>query len=459
MVAHIVAVAVLLQWSCLLVCAGPLAEVVKIKDRVLLDSVLGSDDPWLIGVSSRWKCKKCKRMKKQLNAIAATSFKDVYRFGHASGNEYIDGEDGDDIQFKSLFKIKSFPKLILFPYGPKQIRAAIVLEDSIVKEMMKKEKGLKKFRQMLADFLPSLVQPLNRKNREGKLQMNIDLNNFFRDKDRGLKRVLLLSKSKKISPMFKKLSLLFDRRFVFGYSHDKVLAKRFGVEANELPQLLVSPTVGRKLKKCTRKTIFRGWQRLEYEQKLDFHQANVFLHNLRPYAPLPYVGDPASFNRYCLDNPAIVGGNGLCIIGVLQFGDYQGSQEVEAMQEVVTRSILRTAFGDGRRGSIRAERMPLAFMWMHGELQEEFEDALKISSLPAVVALNHRKKYYSIFTGALPLEPDHVHKFVFDQLSGGVRLVRLDPNLNISSLISTKQFGTDEEVWETLKSQASGQEL
>ena len=133
MVAHIVAVAVLLQWSCLLVCAGPLAEVVKIKDRVLLDSVLGSDDPWLIGVSSRWKCKKCKRIKKQLNAIAATSFKDVYRFGHASGNEYIDGEDGDDIQFKSLFKIKSFPKLILFPYGPKQIRAAIVLEDSIVK--------------------------------------------------------------------------------------------------------------------------------------------------------------------------------------------------------------------------------------------------------------------------------------------------------------------------------------
>ena len=93
------------------------------------------------------------------------------------------------------------------------------------------------------------------------------------------------------------------------------------------------------------------------------------------------------------------------------------------------------------------------------ELQEEFADALKISSLPAVVALNHRKKYYSIFTGALPLEPDHVHKFVFDQLSGGVRLVRLDPNLNISSLISTKQFGTDEEVWETLKSQASGQEL
>ena len=51
------------------------------------------------------------------------------------------------------------------------------------------------------------------------------------------------------------------------------------------------------------------------------------------------------------------------------------------------------------------------------------------------------------------------NKFVFDQLSGGVRLVRLDPNLNISSLISTKQFGTDEEVWETLKSQASGQEL
>ena len=62
---------------------------------------------------------------------------------------------------------------------------------------------------------------------------------------------------------------------------------------------------------------------------------------------------------------------------MLQFGDYQGSQEVEAMQEVVTRSILRTAFGDGRRGSIRAERMPLAFMWMHGELQEEFRGELQ----------------------------------------------------------------------------------
>ena len=77
--------------------------------------------------------------------------------------------------------------------------------------------------------------------------------------------------------------------------------------------------------------------------------------------------------------------NHICIIGIFQFGDQAGGQELEAFPELAT-SILRTGYGDGSKGSIQVERMPLSFMWTYGELQDNLMTQFIISRLPCMLS-------------------------------------------------------------------------
>ena len=130
----------------------------------------------------------------------------------------VEGLDGDDLMLKDQMGIKAFPGIILFPFGPKQIKAAIVLDSNIAESMIDGEDGRRKAQKMLKNFLPSLVK---------STATNAELNVFLHGSDHQLRRILLLTKLSKPSQMYKKLSLQFDRRFVFGISDSEDLARRF----------------------------------------------------------------------------------------------------------------------------------------------------------------------------------------------------------------------------------------
>ena len=82
------------------------------------------------------------------------------------------------------------------------------------------------------------------------------------------------------------------------------------------------------------------------------------------------INSKKAWTKECIKNPKFKK-NHICVLGVFQFGDQAGGQEVEAFQTLATKSILRTGFGDGKAGSIQVERMPLSFMWTYGELQDK----------------------------------------------------------------------------------------
>ena len=96
-------------------------------------------------------------------------------------------------------------------------------------------------------------------------------------------------------------------------------------------------------------------------------------------------------------------------------------QEVEAFQELATRSILRTGYGDGSKGSIQVKRMPLSFMWTYGELQDNLMTQFIISRLPCMLIINPNKRYYSIRYGKIPLETEPLHKFLYASLTWWVK--------------------------------------
>ena len=106
-------------------------KLLRIQKYVLYDYVLASDDFWAIAVTRARKCKQCKRLKKsllELSTLQNSSLRHVYKFAWADGYEYVEGLDGDEILFKDLVKIKSFPSLVLFPFGPKQLKGAVILD-------------------------------------------------------------------------------------------------------------------------------------------------------------------------------------------------------------------------------------------------------------------------------------------------------------------------------------------
>lgn len=417
-------------------------EVLEVRGAVLLKTILPSDDAWVLGVGLGWKCKSCRRIRKFLERLSVSPLKDAFRFAVGNGKEYVEGLDGDDLMLKDQMGIKAFPGIILFPFGPKQIKAAIILDSNIAESMIDGEDGRRKAQKMLKNFLPSLVK---------STATNAELNVFLHGSDHQLRRILLLTKLSKPSQMYKKLSLQFDRRFVFGISDSEDLARRFGIHPNERPQLVVSPdNGGKKLKKCTRKTTFH-WDRFEYEleetKKLNAYTVGMHLNRLKPTVSVPYVGNQSAWNKNCL-NPRLAK---ICVIGLLQFGNQAGGQEVEAIEELATKSILRTEFGDGRPGSVQVQRMPLSLMWMHGELQNNFLDLLKVSRLPALVVLNPLKRQYSLFYGSIPLQSSILREYILATLSGAVKLIRLNPNIDLSNVIADSQYLEDEDTFQVLE--------
>ena len=64
-----------------------------------------------------------------------SSLRHVFKFAWADGYEYVEGVDGDEVLFKDQLNIKSFPSIILYPFGPKQLKASIVLGKNEIRDI------------------------------------------------------------------------------------------------------------------------------------------------------------------------------------------------------------------------------------------------------------------------------------------------------------------------------------
>ena len=442
-------------------------KLLRIQKYVLYDYVLASDDFWAIAVTRARKCKQCKRLKKsllELSTLQNSSLRHVYKFAWADGYEYVEGLDGDEILFKDLVKIKSFPSLVLFPFGPKQLKGAVILDKNYMHKFLEVTDPISRLRRLkllLQRFLPSKVHVLQSERQK-------ELKIFTRAKDKHLRRVLLFSKASGVSPMYKKLSLLFDRRYVFGQSNNLKLANKFGLRSLSSSSLYISKQSGSninvKLKRFTNNTwisALASIKKILMEESpnnsppatLTYDSVYRILNAQEEYVNVTKINSKKTWMKECIKNPKYKKNkNHICVLGVFQFGDQAGGQELEAFQTLATKSILRTGFGDGKAGSIQVERMPLSFMWTYGELQDELMTEFILLRLPCIVIINPHKRYYSIRYGKIPLEVDLMRKFLFASLSGNTKLVKLPEHLDLENDViqDEKQYLDEDDAFDLL---------
>ncbi len=460
---------------------SPYKNLKRLQKFDLYDSVISSDDLWAIGVTKAKKCKLCKKLKKlllELSTVSTSSLRHVYKFAWADGYEYVEGIDGDEILFKDQLKIKTFPSIVLFPYGPKQLKASIILDKKEIKDILQIKEyklRLRKLKTLLKKFLPSKVTILD----SAKQKV---LRKFTAEEDPNLRRVILFSKSSVVSPMYKKLSLQFDRRYVFGQSSNLKLANKFGLDnISSSSSLFISSRKGKninvKLKHFTNKTWISATSSLaipyskplsspsikilndnhdinnQSKNALTYERVYNILNSNEEYVNVSKITSKKAWMKNCIKNSKFQGNNNhICIIGIFQFGDQAGGQELEAFQELATRSILRTGYGDGSKGSIQVERMPLSFMWTYGELQDNLMTQFIISRLPCMLIINPNKRYYSIRYGKIPLEIEPMHKFLFASLSGNTKLVKLPKNIDLENDIieDRKEYASEDDAFDLL---------
>lgn len=277
--------------------------------------------------------------------------------------------------------------------------------------------------------------------------------------------VLLFTKSPLgSSALYKKLSLDFDRRAVFGEAshHMNKLAKAFGV--TDYPMLLVSPPgfqpeppKGLADKKEEADSIPLTYQWKRYSGGMNYKELAAFIGKSLPRFRAPVIRSNGDFDKYCEDK------GGVCLIGVTssRLGDTNQDPEGSSFNKAADRAYVQIDMDSAARGgTINVEKMPINFVLLEGAAQSDFLDTFDIPTTPAVVAINPRKKRYSVMKGAF--NPGEIRYFVLELLDGKVpqhelpRMPRFTTTAPLQSTGSSKSTSGGESGQEQQQQQDEG---
>jgi hypothetical protein len=352
----------------------------------------------VLGLSSRGQCgEPCEFLNKFLTSLEK-SMDGYFKVVLADITTMIKVDDEENT-LQNLYNISTIPALQIFPYGHKSFRQAFSINTNTTGQLMgaylnapAKQKAMyaKQVHDVFLQFLP--------KGEVDQVNAGNAVEWFAQEPEKG--RALLITAKSSTPPMFTKLALDFGAGMLFGELRSKQSASmdklaELGIKVTEFPKLLIGkPGGGAKKMK-------------EYKGKLGLTAISKELAKVTPGVIVPELLSNAVFESACTSK------GGICVVAMLssRFDD-----PLETFKKVAAR---RFASADGSGSS------PVVnFVWMNADRQEDFMDAFGVESLPTVIALNPRKKRYSMMKGSF--SSAEVLGFVSRLLSGKESLSKID---------------------------------
>jgi hypothetical protein len=360
-------------------------EFVKVDE---LASMMANEEQQIVlGHSTRGQCgEPCEIFKKFLTELEVT-MNGYFKVVLADITTMIKVNDEENT-LQNLYNITQIPGLQIFPYGHKSYHQAYAIDTNTTGQLMggylnapPKQKAAyhKQVHDVFLQFLPKgEVEQVNAGNAEDW---------FKQDKAKG--RVLLVTSKKTTPPMFTKLALDFDKGMKFGElrssqsaSLDKL--KELGIEVTEFPKVLIGKP-GKKVKM--------------YTGKLGLTAIAEELAKVSPGVVVPELLSNSAFQAECTNK------GGICVVALLSS---RFDAPLETFKKVAARRFTTKT---------SSTSSPVVnFVWVNADRQEDFMDAFDVESLPTVIAMNPRKKFFSMMKGSF--EQTEIQGFVSRTLDG-----------------------------------------
>lgn len=261
--------------------------------------------------------------------------------------------------------------------------------------------------------------------------------NFMTKEAPLLPRVLLLSDKKQSTATYASLSTTFASRGVFGQapSSDKALMAAFGNP--DLPALFVSPAgphIPPPKEGNLTEGVYADWTRFKASsENITYAEMKRFLTSALPLPEVPVLTGPSSYRINCGDRTDVT----VCFIAVLPSDEIKalsassasesatsdegsGSEAMEqddprpaaTLRRVAARSLVRMNWEDlSQFREVTANRLPLAFMAVDEDEQASFAANLKASG-PGLIALNPRKKVFTVYKGDSSFSEASLYEYV-----------------------------------------------
>lgn len=300
--------------------------------------------------------------------------------------------------------------MIVWPAGPKRIAKGFRMEHDVLAQML--GKGYKVFFQNLRMFVSSSVT--------GGVRAR-GMHAFMTKEAPLLPRVMLLSGKSEATSSYAALSTVFASRAFFGLGvgGDETLAAAFGTPAQ--PALLVSaagPHMAPPVAGNLTADVYAGWTRYD-APSAEYEPMRAWLDAALPRASIPVLSGPSHYRIHCGDRTDVT----VCFIAVLPSdeiarlaaaadGGAEGAPDAEGggledpspsatLQRVASRTLVRMDWDNlGRSKEVSAVRLPLAFSAVDGSEQATFLANMKAGTSPGLIALNPRKRVFTVFKGA-----------------------------------------------------------
>jgi len=306
----------------------------------------------------------------------------------------------------------TIPHLLVWESGPKLMNKVVSMPAQYLMHIV--AKGPKSAWAQLRNFVPSMVETAN----TNKLQ------EWMTKRLPAAPRVLLFTEKLGSSVLYKKLSVDFAGRALFGESSKFLedMAELFGV--TEYPTLLVSPPGPHSLKE----EAYKAWKR--YEGDMEYAAIKTFLQRNVPDKSTPLVHSPATWKKHCAD------AEGVCIIAAVEDDAVARKRQLEVFDATVSRAFVKVDMEGFQRGSVQATDYPVSFMALDGERQADLRSLFDVPAVPSVIAVNPRKKAFSVMKGSF--NEKNVYEFVMGMLLGeGMELRTYDREPLVNTVAPT----------------------
>jgi len=297
----------------------------------------------------------------------------------------------DEMTIHSMFNITTIPMIFIYRYGTKDPKNALMLSSNTTQQLMgaymtKNPGHMKQVNDVFLQFLPARVERLNKGNMKEFLQ---------REPEKA--RVMLVTAKTVTPPMYSKLSLDHGAGVLFGEVRNsdpgavEELAKLGGPKVDKFPKLLFG------------KALNDGWAAPTqvYSGALNLGAIGAEIQKINPGPRVPELINEDAMQTECAKK------GGVCLVAVLP-------ARFEKFLDVI-KVVAKRWFGEG---------VAVAnFVWVNEEKQERFVEAFKLDNFPGLIAVNTRKKFYSLFVGTFDAET--IYNFVVRVLSGKQSLSKI----------------------------------
>jgi len=396
---------------CALVSAQPLLPRVPTLNGPEFKSLLtSSDEQVAVGIVQKGQCgQPCEMLENFMQQLTA-KMKGFFKTCIVDVRTAVD-VGTDEMTMHSMFNITTIPMIFIYRYGVKDVKQALILNTNTTAQIMGaygapnqpgQPPNQKQVHDVFLQFLPTRVERLNKGNLKDFLQ---------REPERA--RVLLVTSKTITPPMYTKLSLDHGAGVLFGELRSgdagavEELAKLGGPKIEKFPKLIMQKALG------------DGWAAPTdvYSGALGLAPIGEAIAKINPGPRVPELTSEDAMKAECANK------GGVCLVAVLPSRFEKSLEQFKA--------VAKRWFG--------TEVVMANFVWVNEEKQENFVNAFKLENFPGLIALNARKKLYSVFVGTFDAET--LYSFVLRVLNGKESLSKVDKVPKIEKSAPTMPAG------------------